>query len=168
MRTGAVPALKRRRLRSKPQAMGDIFCLEGDCVVGKQLVNEMQAVFKQGVGFGVNELSDQQVEFRRRFSPTVTQLVEQFQAEDGKLSRQVPFSLVCCTIKDIGVKAQSITRQMRDFMNVAQPDATPVESPHKSGTDPISKTINSVLKGAFLLGAGYLGFTFVANRISKR
>lgn len=163
-RIGAVQARKRRR----PAAMGDVICLEGDCVVGKQLVNEMQAVYKQGSGYGVNELNDQQVEFRRRFAPTVTQLVEQWQAEESKLTRQLPFSLVCCTIKDIGVKAQSITVQMRDFMKVAQPDRTPVKSPHEPGNDAISRTVNSVLKGAFLLGAGYLGFTFIANRISRR
>lgn len=163
-RIGAVQARKRRR----PPAMGDVICLEGDCVVGKQLVNEMQAVYKQGSGYGVDELNDQQVEFRRRFGPTVTQLIEQWQAEERKLTRQLPFSLVCCTIKDIGVKSQSITRQMRDFMKVAQPDATPIESPHKSGTDPLNRTLDKVLKGAFYLGAGYLGFTFIANRISRR
>lgn len=162
-RVGVVPG----RMRRRPQAMGDTICLEGDCVVGKQLVNEMQAVYKQGSGYGVDELNNDQLEFRRRFGPTVTQLIEQFMAEDGKLTRQLPFSLVCCTIKDIGVKAQSMTRQMRDFMKVAQPDATPIESPHKAGNDPISRTVNSVLKGMFFLGAGYLGFTFIANRINK-
>lgn len=149
----------------RQQALGDVICLEGDCAVGKQLVNEMQAVYKQFSGYGKNELSDADVSFRAKFSSTVTQVVEQFQREDAKLSRQIPFSVVCCTIKDIGVKAQSLSRQMRDYMKVAQPAATPVKSPHDPSTNPVANLADKVLKTGLLLGAGYLAFNFLAARI---
>jgi len=115
------------------EPLGDVLCLEGDCKVGEQLVREMQAVFRQLGGVGKDELDDSDVAFMRRFGPAVTSIVEQFNGEQSKLSRQVPFSLVCCSVKDLGVKAQSLTTQMRTFRDVAQPSTTPIDSPFKPG-----------------------------------
>ena len=115
------------------EQLGDVLCLEGDCKVGEQLVREMQFTFRQLGGVGKDELDDSDLAFMRRFGPAVTSVVEQFNAEQSKLARQVPFSLVCCSVKDLGVKAQSLTAQMRTFRDVAQPATTPVDSPFKPG-----------------------------------
>lgn len=127
-RPGVFPPISLPTARGRG-SLGDVICLEGDCKIGQALVEEMQAVFKQLSGVGKDELDDSDVEFMRRFGPTVTQIIESFQAENAKLARQVPFSLVCCTIKELGRKAQDMSTQMRAFRNVSTPSPTPVTPP---------------------------------------
>lgn len=116
--------------------------------MGEQLVDEMRATFRQLSHAGADELSDADVAFMRRFGPTVTQLLEQFDVEQGKLSRQVPFTIVCCNIKELGVKAQSITRQMREAAGVAQTSTTPVRSPFHNDVGDTLTTVAWLLGGA--------------------
>lgn len=123
-------------------------CFEGDCKVGEQLIEEMRATFRQLSHAGADELSDADVAFMQRFGPTVTQLLEQFDAEEGKLRRQVPFTVVCCNIKDLGVKAQGITRAMRTVAGVEQTSATPVSSPFKNDIGDTVQTLAWLLGGA--------------------
>jgi len=131
--------------RSRPNGLGDVLCFEGDCKAGTLLVQEMQATFKQLSGVGKDELDDSDVAFMRQFGQPVTQTVEAFQREDAKLTRQIPFSLVCCTIKELGRKAQDLTRQMREFRKVAQTTPTPITPPFSSPSTDIGKGIGNLL-----------------------
>lgn len=124
----------------------------------------MQAVFKQLSGAGKDELDDSDVAFLRRFGPTVTQLVEAFQTEDDKLRRQVPFSQVCCTEKELGVKAQSVTRAMRDARAVAQTAATPIDSPFKPGPAGFDLTTIGLVVGGTIVAAVVLPQLFRGRR----
>lgn len=126
-------------------SLGDIVCLEGDCKVGELLVREMQQVFRQLSGAGADELSDADVAFMQRFGPTVTQTIEAFERENAKLARQVPFTIVCCNIKELGLKAQGLTRQMRAARGVEQTDATPVKSPFDPGAGAIGTAAKVLL-----------------------
>lgn len=125
-----------------------MICLEGDCKVGEALIDEMRAVFRQAAGIGADELTDANVAISRRFGPTVTQLLESFDRENAKLARQVPFSIVCCNIKELGVKAQALTRSMRAAAGLEQTERTPVESPFA----PTSAGLSTLTKIGLLVG----------------
>lgn len=93
----------------------------------------MQATFRRLGGVGADELTDDDVAFMRRFGPTVTFLVEEFQRLDASFSRQLPFSTKCAAIKEVGRKAQAITQEMRQARGIAQLPETPVSSPFTPG-----------------------------------
>jgi hypothetical protein len=126
--------------------LGDIIAFEGDCHVGELLVREMQTTFRQLSGVGKDELDDADVAFMRRFGPPVTSIVEEFNRQEARIARQIPFNLVCADIKELGVKAQALTREMRDARQVAQTKETPITSPFTPGPAGLSSSLGDLVK----------------------
>lgn len=153
------PSRKRKRFSRRPApvrtGLGDFFALEGDCVIGEQLVHDMQLTYKQGSGIGADERTDQEVAFSHKFGPAVTAIVTEFEKDESSFSRHVPFSPICAAIKELGVKAQDLTRQMRDAMGVAQPAGTPVKSPFGP-----SGAIDDI-KGLIYLAGGVMAAIYI-------
>jgi len=105
----------------------------------------MQATFRQLSGVGKDELDDSDVAFLRRFGPAVTFIVEEFQRLEASFKRRLPFNPVCASIKELGVKAQALTREMRDARQVAQTQATPIDSPFKPGPAGLGDTLSTLV-----------------------
>lgn len=126
--------------------LGDVIALESDCTIGEQLVREMQTTFRQLSGVGQDELSDADIAFMRRFGPPVTAIVEEFNKQEAKLSRQIPFSTVCAAVKELGRKAQLLTREMRTARSVGQTSATPIDSPFTPGPAGAANALASLVK----------------------
>ncbi len=146
--------------------LGDVIALESDCVAGEQLVRELQLTFRQLSGVGKDELSDEDVAFMRRFGPPVTAIVEEFNKQEARIARDIPFSLVCATIKELGVKAQQLTRDMRQAAGVAQTTPTPIDSPFKPGPAGFSDAFGGLVKvlGFALAGAILIPVVFRSGR----
>lgn len=115
----------------------------------------MQTTFRQLSGAGKDELDDSDLAFMRRFGPTVTALVEEFQRLEASFSRKVPFSPVCASIKELGVKAQAVTQSMRATRGVEQTKETPIDSPFTPGPAGAAGALGDLVKvlGFALAGA---------------
>jgi hypothetical protein len=112
-------------------------CATGDCAAGRVSVQEMRSTFDALVA---NPQFD-----RWRFESSVVALESTYNATAGWFSEWIPFNPNCCAIKDIGIQADELTRQM--LVSVGSADA---------GQRPASQAgfdLNSLMTvGALLLG----------------
>ncbi len=109
--------------------LGDFVCTEGDCQIGRALVREMGVVYSALVA----QLAPSNSEFVRLFGVTVASLQASYSSSDGFWVHWLPFHPGCCTIKEIGRKAQDLTKRMREYAGVAQTDDTPLPKPSPGG-----------------------------------
>jgi hypothetical protein len=96
--------------------LSGFICVEGECSIGRNLVREMGVLYTSLIA----QVSAQQ-EFVARFGATVASIQAQLEQVDSWAVSWVPFHPGCCTILEIGRRAQDISRQMRTFAGVAQP-----------------------------------------------
>jgi hypothetical protein len=108
--------------------LGDWVCIEGDCQIGRSLIREMGAVYTALVA----QVGTQ--DFVNRFGSTVQSIQATLSDMDSWAVHWVPFHPGCCTIKELGRRAQDITRQMREAAGVAQPPDTDTDSGDPLGT----------------------------------
>jgi hypothetical protein len=107
-------------------------CIEGNCKQGEALVTQMRETFALLYG----ELDGEKREaFKARFAAPVAALLKSFNDENGKFSRKLPFSPVCCTIGEIGQQAAKMTSAM-----LASTGKEPIAAPSVSMTAGLGKT----------------------------
>lgn len=95
-------------LLGEGDGLGDILCTEGDCTIGKALVLQLVKFFD-----GVHR--------PKKWEPTVMALYGAWEQAEAGLSRKIPFSPACCTIKELGDQAQRLQRQIADDLKVGAP-----------------------------------------------
>jgi len=88
--------------------LGDVVCIEGDCVVGAALVKQMTEVF---ASIGKPE----------KFKPAIDGILGPYRELESSWGRRfVPFHPACCTIKTLGQQAQGLTSEMLQSAEAAQ------------------------------------------------
>lgn len=95
-------------------AMGDWICTEGDCKIGKAAIDQMLQFF------AALKAKNQ----HKSFEPAVEAIYASYEKQEKQLSRHVPFSTVCCAIKEIGKQAQEVTQQMAAATGSKAPPGT--------------------------------------------
>ena len=76
---------------------GDIIATEGDCAAGTTAVRQLESIWKTAGR-------------PPEFAAAVTAIVERHKELDGSWMRQLPFSPVCGTIKDVGNQAAALAK----------------------------------------------------------
>lgn len=92
--------------------LGDFICTEGDCKIGRALVQQMLTVYAGAVAQLAANPSAQQ-SFQSKYATSVQGLADAADSADGIFTRWVPFAPGCCTIKQVGFQAQEITHAMQ-------------------------------------------------------
>jgi len=169
-------------------SLGDVFCLEGDCQVGEMLVNQMITFFAlvgprttfsaDPVQFKKNLLeaaalgTAKQKAFHAKFGPAYSEIVDEyFRLETettllGIKKKDNPFSVNCCSIKELGRKAQTLTAQAHSFMGSQAPTPTLIQDPF----DPSSGLFGNALSGGMsLIKLGLVAFIGITayNAVKK-
>ena len=151
--------------RGRRQALGDVFCLEGDCAAGELLVNEMitffdnvgprmpfsanPVTFRENILAGARAATPTQKAFWAKFGTAYLEIVsEYFRLETettflGTKKKNNPLSITCCTIKELGRKAQLLEQQGHSFLGTQAPATTFVKDPF----DPSNGLFGNALSG---------------------
>lgn len=115
--------------------LGDLICIEGDCLQGETLITQMHAVYLVLAGLAnpsastaaaivtpwitlsapnpVTPLPDaKQAAFTAKYKPSVDAILKSRDALETWARRWTPFHPNCCAIRDLGGQAQAITKAM--------------------------------------------------------
>lgn len=103
-------------LQGTSNGLNDIICVEGDCLIGETLVNQMSAFYQNSLTTASNP-----DDFSAHFKSSVDSIVSSFNDANGSFWRHFPFSPTCCSIKEIGNQAQSLTQAMSQYLGTASP-----------------------------------------------
>lgn len=135
--------------------LGDFICTEGDCQIGQALIEAMQAFYGSAL-----DKAAYPNDFTARFKPSIDALVTAFNDADGSFWRHLPFAAQCCTIKELGNKAQQLTQQMATYLNIAAPTPTDTHGTTSQVTDFFSNLAEPLKIVAWVAGLGmatYIG-----------
>lgn len=127
--------------------LGDVICVEGDCKLGEGQVAQLRAFFD----------SIKVASVKNKYESAVAAIVGSFDEAEGKLSRHLPFSTVCCEIKAIGLQAAKLQAQIAVDAGVASP--AQLEPP--SGVETLAQL------GALAIGA-YVGVKLLQEWLHSR
>lgn len=101
------------------EGLGDVVCVEGDCAAGEQAVHQLAAFYS-----AAREPA--------QFAAAVSAVIHDFQELDAQWQRHLPFSGVCCAIKQVGQQAQDLTAQIAAALRIAPPPGIPTLAPGPS------------------------------------
>jgi hypothetical protein len=112
-------------------------CTEGDCTEGAANVKQLQDYYAS-------------VGKPAQYAAAVDALVSAYKDADGKWTRHLPFSTVCCEIRALGEQAKALTQQIGAATGNKAPPA--LEAP-KTVTDKLTTlvTVGAVAVGGLLL-----------------
>lgn len=129
--------------------LGDWVCVEGECTMGKALIREMGVTYTSLVA----QVPDNAA-FVSRFSEPVRTIQATLESVDTWATRWVPFHTGCCTILELGRRAQTLTTEMRKWAGTADPDPTNVD-PDKGLANTLVTLIRWTLTTAVIGGAAF-------------
>lgn len=109
-------------MRRDYAALGDWICVEGDCQIGRALVNQMQIMYTALANTAGSM-------FIAKFQPIVQAITQSLDDADTWAARWVPFHPGCCTIKSIGNQAQDVMRQMAQATGTVTPSQVDTKGP---------------------------------------
>jgi hypothetical protein len=144
--------------------VGDIFCTEGDCKIGEMAIGQMGTFYASLKVKNVHQ----------PYEVGVKAILEAYEKARSSWTRQIPFTTVCCQIKQLGVQAISMTQSMSkktgDQAPLAfDPGQGSITAAITKGAEEASKTTSSWLPWILLGGlvAGGLYFFRTTRQVVK-
>lgn len=143
--------------------LNDIICVEGDCLIGQTLVNQMSAFYQNALTTASNP-----DDFSTHFKSSVDSIVSSFNDANGSFWRHFPFSPTCCSIKEIGNQAQSLTQSMSQFLGVAAPSQVDTKGITADIPNPLSGIASLGTLVTVIAWVGGLGIAlYIGNKVYR-
>jgi hypothetical protein len=91
------------------EGLGDDTCSQADCETGKELVTTMQQFYQAAVDTKVGG-----ADFVKKYNDQVNVLVGTLNIIYDSASSNFPGMRACCSVKDLGLRAQSVINDMQN------------------------------------------------------
>lgn len=137
---------------TRPSDLGDIICIEGDCEAGEIAVAQMRSVYDTLKAQGVNLAA---------FESSYRALLASYREKQDSWSRRIPFTPVCCSIREIGRQGAALTTQMQAAAGVKALPGLPIPTgvlpdaqDAVAGLGTALKIALGVVAGAAVIGLG--------------